>query len=167
VLGTEFLNKVPLFANLSGRDYRNLADAGDEISYPSMSEPTSLSDFPVGFFVVAEGRASVAGRRRGSIVHGTPQMVRRAGTPRRRAAHRGRHCRDRNLLSRTRSVGISGTSDCGGVDHLRKQSGGCQRASWRGPWRITCWGRVPLCNLSRCRRYVWMPSRWTVLILDH
>jgi CPA1 family monovalent cation:H+ antiporter len=51
---------VPLFANLSGRDLRALADAGDEISYPSMSELASLSDVPAVFFVVAEGRATVA-----------------------------------------------------------------------------------------------------------
>ncbi|MFZ0995362.1 MAG: cyclic nucleotide-binding domain-containing protein [Candidatus Dormiibacterota bacterium] len=57
--GPEFLQTVPLFAGLSGRDLRNLAAATHDITYPAGTELTSLKDLPATFFIIVEGRANV------------------------------------------------------------------------------------------------------------
>jgi CRP-like cAMP-binding protein len=57
--GPEFLKTVPLFADLSARDLRNLASATHDITYPAGTELTSLKDLPATFFIIVEGRASV------------------------------------------------------------------------------------------------------------
>jgi CRP-like cAMP-binding protein len=58
-LSAESLKQVPLFAELSKRDLRQLADAMHERTFESGRQVTTEGENGLGFFVVADGSATV------------------------------------------------------------------------------------------------------------
>jgi CRP-like cAMP-binding protein len=56
----ESLKQVPLFAELSNRDRKQLADAMHERTFPAGREVTTEGENGLGFFVVADGTATVS-----------------------------------------------------------------------------------------------------------
>jgi CRP-like cAMP-binding protein len=54
------LREVPLFAELSKRDLKRLADSMQELSFPSGKEVVAQGKGGVGFFVILEGTARVS-----------------------------------------------------------------------------------------------------------
>jgi CRP-like cAMP-binding protein len=65
----ESLAAVPLFADLSQRDLRQLAESMHEKSYDAGQEVVTEGEGGVGFFVILEGgaRISVGGKERGVL----------------------------------------------------------------------------------------------------
>jgi CRP/FNR family transcriptional regulator, cyclic AMP receptor protein len=65
----ESLKAVPLFAELSDRDLRRLAESMHEKSYSAGREVVTEGESGIGFFVILEGTAhvSVGGERRGEL----------------------------------------------------------------------------------------------------
>jgi CRP/FNR family transcriptional regulator, cyclic AMP receptor protein len=63
------LRNVPLFADLSGRDLKRLADSMQEHSYAAGKEVVAEGKGGVGFFVILEGTARVTqgGEERGVL----------------------------------------------------------------------------------------------------
>jgi CRP/FNR family cyclic AMP-dependent transcriptional regulator len=59
-LSAENLKKVPLFRDLSSRDLKQLAGAMNERTYAAGRELTTEGESGLGFFVVAEGTATVS-----------------------------------------------------------------------------------------------------------
>ena len=59
------LREVPLFADLSARDLKRLADSMQELSFPAGQEVVAEGKGGVGFFVILDGAARVAQGRRG------------------------------------------------------------------------------------------------------
>jgi len=57
---TEALRKVPLFASLSDKDLRSLAEAAHELTYEAGKSLTETDELGVTFFVVLEGEAEVS-----------------------------------------------------------------------------------------------------------
>lgn len=55
----ESLRDVPLFADLSGRDLKRLADSMQELTFPSGKEVVAEGKGGAGFFVVLDGAARV------------------------------------------------------------------------------------------------------------
>jgi CRP/FNR family cyclic AMP-dependent transcriptional regulator len=68
----ESLREVPLFADLSKRDLKRLADSMKEISFPSGAEVVAEGNTGVGFFVILAGQARVSqqGQERGTLTAG-------------------------------------------------------------------------------------------------
>jgi CRP-like cAMP-binding protein len=66
------LRDVPLFADLSRRDLRRLADSMQELSFAHGKEVVAEGKGGVGFFVILEGAARVTqgGEERGVLVTG-------------------------------------------------------------------------------------------------
>jgi CRP/FNR family cyclic AMP-dependent transcriptional regulator len=66
------LREVPLFADLSNRDLKQLADSMQELSFPSGREIVAEGKGGVGFFVILEGSARVSqgGEDRGALAAG-------------------------------------------------------------------------------------------------
>jgi CRP/FNR family transcriptional regulator, cyclic AMP receptor protein len=58
-LSAENLQKVPLFKDLSSRDLKQLAGAMNERTYAAGREITTEGESGLGFFVVADGTATV------------------------------------------------------------------------------------------------------------
>jgi CRP-like cAMP-binding protein len=58
-LSAESLKQVPLFSELSGRDLKQLADAMHERTFPAGRQVTTEGENGLGFFVVADGSATV------------------------------------------------------------------------------------------------------------
>ena len=58
-LSAESLQQVPLFKDLSSRDRKQLAQAMNERTYPAGRELTTEGEGGLGFFVVADGKATV------------------------------------------------------------------------------------------------------------
>jgi CRP/FNR family transcriptional regulator, cyclic AMP receptor protein len=58
-LSAENLQKVPLFKDLSSRDLKHLAGAMNERTYAAGREITTQGESGLGFFVVADGTATV------------------------------------------------------------------------------------------------------------
>jgi CRP-like cAMP-binding protein len=58
-LSPDTLRQVPLFSQLSGRDLKQLAGAMNERTYAAGREVTTEGDSGLGFFVIAEGSATV------------------------------------------------------------------------------------------------------------
>jgi CRP/FNR family transcriptional regulator, cyclic AMP receptor protein len=56
----QLLNNVPLFANLSKKDLRFLANAAHDMSYEAGTRLTTQDELGVTFFVVIEGEAEVS-----------------------------------------------------------------------------------------------------------
>jgi CRP/FNR family cyclic AMP-dependent transcriptional regulator len=59
-LSAENLKTVPLFRDLSSRDLKQLAGAMNERTYAAGRELTTEGESGLGFFVVAEGTATVS-----------------------------------------------------------------------------------------------------------
>ena len=53
------LHDVPLFADLSGKDLKRLADSMKEYSFPAGKEIVAEGKGGVGFFVILDGSARV------------------------------------------------------------------------------------------------------------
>ena|SRR5215210_2614951 len=68
----ESLREVPLFADLSRRDLKQLADSMQELSFPPGKEVVAQGKGGVGFFVILEGAARVTqdGEERGMLAKG-------------------------------------------------------------------------------------------------
>jgi len=68
----ESLREVPLFADLSGRDLRRLADSMKELTFASGKQVVTEGKGGVGFFVILEGTARVTqgGEERGVLGQG-------------------------------------------------------------------------------------------------
>jgi CRP-like cAMP-binding protein len=66
------LREVPLFADLSGRDLKRLADSMQELSFAPGKEVVAQGKGGVGFFVILEGTARVTqdGEERGVLSKG-------------------------------------------------------------------------------------------------
>ncbi len=66
------LREVPLFADLSGRDLKRLADSMQELSYAPGKEVITQGKGGVGFFVILDGTARVTqgGEDRGTLSAG-------------------------------------------------------------------------------------------------
>jgi CRP-like cAMP-binding protein len=66
------LRDVPLFADLSARDLKRLADSMKELSFPPGKEVVAQGKGGVGFFVILEGTARVSqdGEDRGTLSRG-------------------------------------------------------------------------------------------------
>jgi CRP-like cAMP-binding protein len=66
------LREVPLFAELSARDRRRLADSMQELSFASGKEVVTQGKSGVGFFVILDGAARVTqgGEERGLLTAG-------------------------------------------------------------------------------------------------
>jgi CRP-like cAMP-binding protein len=58
-LSAESLKQVPLFKDLSSRDLKHLAQAMNERTYAAGRELTTEGESGLGFFVVADGTATV------------------------------------------------------------------------------------------------------------
>ena len=58
-LSAESLKQVPLFKDLSSRDLKQLAGAMNERTYAAGREITTEGESGLGFFVVADGQATV------------------------------------------------------------------------------------------------------------
>lgn len=65
----ESLREVPLFAELSDRDLRQLSESMHEKSYAAGQEVITQGEGGIGFFVILEGtaQAAVAGRQQGVL----------------------------------------------------------------------------------------------------
>jgi CRP/FNR family cyclic AMP-dependent transcriptional regulator len=63
------LREIPLFADLSSRDLKRLADSMQETSFPAGKEVVAEGKGGVGFFVILEGAARVSrgGEDRGML----------------------------------------------------------------------------------------------------
>jgi CRP-like cAMP-binding protein len=59
-LSADSLKQVPLFAELSKRDLRQLADAMHERTFEAGRQVTAEGESGLGFFVVADGTATVS-----------------------------------------------------------------------------------------------------------
>jgi CRP/FNR family transcriptional regulator, cyclic AMP receptor protein len=59
-LSAESLKQVPLFQDLSSRDLKQLAGAMNERTYAAGREITTEGESGLGFFVVADGTATVS-----------------------------------------------------------------------------------------------------------
>jgi CRP-like cAMP-binding protein len=59
-LSAESLQQVPLFSQLSNRDLKKLAGAMHERTFPTGHEVTTEGENGLGFFVVADGTATVS-----------------------------------------------------------------------------------------------------------
>jgi len=68
----ESLREVPLFADLSGRDLRRLADSMKELTFAPGKQVVTEGKGGVGFFVILEGTARVTqgGEERGVLARG-------------------------------------------------------------------------------------------------
>jgi CRP-like cAMP-binding protein len=68
----ESLREVPLFADLSGRDLRRLADSMQELSFAPGKQVVAEGKGGVGFFVILAGAARVTqgGEDRGQLAAG-------------------------------------------------------------------------------------------------
>jgi CRP-like cAMP-binding protein len=69
----ESLRAVPLFAELSDRDLRQLAESMHEKAYSTGQEVMTEGEGGIGFFVILEGTAhvSVGGRQQGELRPGS------------------------------------------------------------------------------------------------
>ena len=68
----ESLHAVPLFAELSRRDLKRLADSMQELSFPAGHQVVAEGKGGVGFFVILDGSARVTqgGEDRGQLTAG-------------------------------------------------------------------------------------------------